>query len=275
MSFLNVKNNASSKLASAITAVATSLTVLTGEGARFPSSNFPITIDNEILLCSSRTGDVLTVTRAQESTSATVHGQGAAVRHNITAAIVTGLQKQVWDSDGDTGIQVEESADEDKIRMDVKGVEAFVLHDDGILDVAKQSAAYAYRATTNQTIPTTDWTKVQLNAELFDIQSEFDSVTNYRFTAKKAGLYALSARAGFAANVTGRRGVGFNKNGVITISNIVAALAAGSSVVFANGALQLAAGDYIELVVLQESGGDLDISASTGAGTFMIIYKGA
>lgn len=272
---LNVKNNASSKLASAITAVATSLTVLTGEGARFPTANFPITIDNEILKCTTRSGDILTVTRAQEGTSAAAHSAGAAVRHNITAAIITELQKQIWDSDGDTGIQVEESADEDKIRMDVKGVEAFVLHDDGILDVAKQSAAYAYRATTNQTIPTATWTKVELNAEIFDVQSEFDSVTNYRFTAKKAGLYALNARAGFVADATGRRGVGFYKNGSMTICNIVAALATGSSIVFASGALQLAAGDYIELVVLQETGGNLDISASTGAGTFMIIYKGA
>ena len=100
MSFLNVKNNASSVLASAITDVATSLTVATGEGARFPSSNFHITIDDEILLCTTRTGDVLTVTRAQEDTSAAAHGQGIAVRLNITAKVIEELQSNksqvVW-----------------------------------------------------------------------------------------------------------------------------------------------------------------------------------
>ena len=92
MSFLQVKNNASSVLAADITDVATSLTVATGEGAKFPASNFHITIENEILLCSTRTGDVLTVTRAQEGTSAAAHTAGKTVRLNITAAIVTELQ---------------------------------------------------------------------------------------------------------------------------------------------------------------------------------------
>jgi hypothetical protein len=91
--FLNVKNNASSILAADITNVATSLTVASGEGARFPTSNFHITIDNEILKCTTRSGDVFTVTRAQEGTSAAAHNQGAAVRLNITAAIIQELQE--------------------------------------------------------------------------------------------------------------------------------------------------------------------------------------
>jgi len=92
MAFLNVKNNASSKLAAAIDDDDLSLTVATGEGTRFPASNFHITIDDEILLCSSRTNDALTVTRAQESTGAAAHTRGANVRLNITAAIIEELQ---------------------------------------------------------------------------------------------------------------------------------------------------------------------------------------
>jgi hypothetical protein len=94
MSFLNVKNNASSILAAGIDAVATSLTVAAGEGARFPASNFHITIEDEILLCTTRTGDVLTVTRAQEGTAAAAHAAAKAVRLNITAAIIQELQDQ-------------------------------------------------------------------------------------------------------------------------------------------------------------------------------------
>ena len=94
-SWLNVKNNAESALASAITAAATSLTLVSGEGSKFPASNFHITIDDEIILCSSRIGDVLTVTRAQESTTASAHAAGAIVALNITAGIITQLQEAV------------------------------------------------------------------------------------------------------------------------------------------------------------------------------------
>lgn len=99
MSFLQVKNNAASKLAAAIDDDDLSLTVAAGEGARFPASNFHVTIEDEILLCSSRTNDVLTVTRAQEDTAAAAHALAKTVRLNITAAIIEELQllsKVVW-----------------------------------------------------------------------------------------------------------------------------------------------------------------------------------
>jgi len=101
--WLNVKNNAESALASAITAAATSLTLITGDGAKFPASNFHISIDDEILLCSSRTGDVLTVTRAQEGTVAAAHAVGAIVALNVTAGIITQLQEAVDLGGGEGG----------------------------------------------------------------------------------------------------------------------------------------------------------------------------
>jgi len=66
-------------LASTITATATSITVATGEGALLPASDFFIEIGNEILKCSSRTDDVLTVTRGQKSTTAAAHSSGDSV----------------------------------------------------------------------------------------------------------------------------------------------------------------------------------------------------
>jgi len=93
--WLNVKNNAESALASAITAAATTITLVSGEGSRFPSTNFNISIDDEILTCSSRSGDVLTVTRAQEDTIAAAHASGAIVALNVTAAVITQLQDGV------------------------------------------------------------------------------------------------------------------------------------------------------------------------------------
>jgi hypothetical protein len=91
--WLQVKNNASSSLVATITAIASSLTVKTGEGARFPAAfPFHISIDNEIMEVTARTGDVMTVTRAQEGTTGAIHASNTAVRLNITAAIVKQVQ---------------------------------------------------------------------------------------------------------------------------------------------------------------------------------------
>lgn len=98
---------------------------------------------------------------------------------------------EIIDADGDTKIQVEEGADEDKIRMDVKGVEAFHLDDAGILTLAKQSGFHAYQ-TVAQAIPNATNTVMNCGTESFDIQSEFD-LANDKFTAKAAGLYLCSA----------------------------------------------------------------------------------
>ncbi len=70
-------NNAKSTLASGITAVATSIFLATGDGALFPSpganEKFAVTLVDssgnvEIVYCTARSSDTLTVSRQQEST---------------------------------------------------------------------------------------------------------------------------------------------------------------------------------------------------------------
>jgi len=82
---------------------------------------------------------------------------------------------KIQDADGDTSWDVEESADEDKIHGKVKGVEAFLLDDAGILTLAKQSAARAYFTGNKYYIKDKVRVKVRLNTEDYDLQSEFDS----------------------------------------------------------------------------------------------------
>lgn len=88
-------NNASSTLASAISNVQTSLTLATGTGALFPSISgsdyFYATIVNssnliEIVRVTARSGDVLTVLRGQEGTSARAYNAGDKVEVRVTAA---------------------------------------------------------------------------------------------------------------------------------------------------------------------------------------------
>ena len=49
---------------------------------------------------------------------------------------------------------------------------------------------HAYR-TSSQTINTGTWTKIQIDVELFDSDSNFDATTNYRFTPTTVGKYYI------------------------------------------------------------------------------------
>lgn len=153
----------------------------------------------------------------------------------------------IRDADTDTKVDVEESADEDKVRMDVAGTEAFLLDDAGVMTLAKQSRARAYQ-TSGQSIPASTETKVALNIEDYDEQSEYDHVTNYRFTAKTAGYYLVCGNAVFSTLADGKKYVvGAKKNASAWIGigrGIIGGTeAAGASF---SGVIYLAIDDYVE-----------------------------
>lgn len=88
-------NNASSALNGSITDVATSLTVLDGSG--FPASGeFRLIIGDELLLCTERNTNTLTVERGVEGTTAAAHADGSPVVHIVTAGA---LQRYGRDND--------------------------------------------------------------------------------------------------------------------------------------------------------------------------------
>lgn len=60
-------------------------------------------------------------------------------------------------------------------------------------------AVKADRGTSDQTITTTTWTKVQLNSESFDLGGCFDSTTNYRWTPNVPGYYQMSSAVNISA----------------------------------------------------------------------------
>ena len=98
-------NNAASELASAVTSGAVSLALKTGDGAKFPTPSggdfFLVTlyqkvgqdeINHEIVKCTARAGDVLTVIRAQEGTTARAFAVGDPVELRLTAASLAAKQ---------------------------------------------------------------------------------------------------------------------------------------------------------------------------------------
>ena len=91
----NKKNLANGILASSITSSATSMTLESGYGAGMPDTPFSLTItppgqlstlgNSEIVTVTARTGDVLTITRAQKSTVAKAFSAGAVVANGVYA----------------------------------------------------------------------------------------------------------------------------------------------------------------------------------------------
>jgi hypothetical protein len=99
---LKLSNNASSTLAGAITAVATSFNVAATEGARFPALGagdwcmatlVKIVAGNEereIVKVTARTNDSFTVVRGQEGTTGTTFSAGDRIELRLTAGSLTG-----------------------------------------------------------------------------------------------------------------------------------------------------------------------------------------
>lgn len=177
--------------------------------------------------------------------------------------IILGVGKKLGDADGDTYIEVEETSDKDEIVAKVAGVEAQRIHDNGIIDFPKQSACRVTRNTA-QSIPNVTWTIVQYDTVEYDLQNEYDNITNYRYTAKEDGYYhvdasLLSASVSWPANATWELSVFLN--GVQQIEGY-------RTVVFTAGTwyldailssdIYLAKNDYIDIRVWQGQGNTIN-----------------
>jgi hypothetical protein len=97
-------NNASTTLAAPISNSATSVTLASGTGALFPNPSpgqqFALTFNDaatglltEIVYCTSRTGDVLTIVRGQESTTAQSWLAGDLAANLCTAGQMSAMQQ--------------------------------------------------------------------------------------------------------------------------------------------------------------------------------------
>lgn len=98
-------NNAGTTLAAPVTSAATVLNLAAGSGSLFPTPGagqiVAITLSdeatgliNEIVYCTNLAGDVMTVSRAQEGTTALAWNAGDFVDNLLTAATAQGFQQQ-------------------------------------------------------------------------------------------------------------------------------------------------------------------------------------
>jgi len=144
-------NNAASKLASGIASGATSLTVLSGQGALFPNptggNTFQLTLVRasdaaiEIVTCTARSTDTLTVTRAQEGTTALTLVANDAVALRITALWLTALSGTFTIAQGGTNGT--------SFTAPASGVAPLVYFDGTRLNVDSTPADAGYNTSTN------------------------------------------------------------------------------------------------------------------------------
>jgi hypothetical protein len=89
------------------------------------------------------------------------------------------------------------------------------------------------------------------------------SVNTSRLTAPIFGLYAGTGYVRFGASAVGIRELSVAVNGATTIAiQDLTALAAGVTIMQINWEYELSAGDYVELVAFQNSGGNLNVDVA-------------
>jgi len=130
----------------------------------------------------------------------------------------------------------------------------------------------------SQTISDSTYTALSYGADFIDPANQRDAGQATRLVARTPGLYQITAQAEFVANATGTRIIRITKNGTAvgrserifapdgTIVDAINTEAIGEATV---------AGDYFEVEVRQNSGGNLNINdAGTSVMFIMFPYQG-
>lgn len=178
---------------------------------------------------------------------------------------------KIQDADADSYVWVEKTADEDKVHIVTKGDECGLFHDNGILDLVKQSSC---KITSNaeQSIPNGSWTQMTFNADAYDIQDESD-LANNRITVKKAGTYLVIVAATIYNMPDGSQlasGSYLNGEmigqGTVCFSYVTSIMVVGTTVTYA------AAGSHFTAKAYQDSGAAKDLSAYVTQ-NYLAIYK--
>jgi len=120
--------------------------------------------------------------------------------------------------------------------------------------------------SANQSIADSSTVALAFNSERYDTDSMHDTVTNNtRLTCNTTGTYSITGSVQFAANGTGRRLVQIRLNGATVIGSASVPTASGTfnTDLFVTTDYQLSATDYVELVAFQNSGGALNVLATS------------
>jgi len=134
------------------------------------------------------------------------------------------------------------------------------------------SRARAY-LTSDQTIADSSDTKVTLNSKNYDGDDEFDSSTNYRFTAKNDGYYQVNASVSYASPVDQANYiVQIRKNGTAYSKAQISTSGTTRVSIPISDIVPLETDDYLELYTSHNSGSSRDIDGGT-IQAFMSVHR--
>ena len=201
-------NNAKTTLASGINNSATSITV--ADGSVFPSlaagEYFYVTFDdatyNEIAKVTARSGNVLTVIRAQDNTTARAFANGSDAHLRITASLLTEIQENIAAKSANQTVYnatAASSATAYNIGID-PGVEAnAMVFLDGVMQ-HHDTFSFSGSTLTFDAAPT-DGTKIEVVVDnLINTQSSNLTVDTFTATSGQTA-FTLSDAPGGEANV--------------------------------------------------------------------------
>lgn len=154
---------------------------------------------------------------------------------------------------------------------DVKGLDDEVVAIED--DLKNASRVRAYRAISVQSIPSSEWTKVQLNAENYDDQDEMVIVNPWRFTAKKAGTRSVKTAVYFQnAEADKVYLIAIYKNGAAVAYAQAHSSSTASIAPTLSDDVSFSVGDYLELYVYHNGAAAINLLFGS-AYTFMAIHK--
>jgi hypothetical protein len=140
------------------------------------------------------------------------------------------------------------------------------------------SGVYGYKAA-DQTLTTAVEAAMVMDTESYDTDAYHDNATtNTRFTIPTGfdGYYLLGAMVDFAGNATGVRRLSLRLNGATELA--LAQVSAAGATVTRMGTVSLithlAAADYVEATVFQNSGGNLAAVAGLSTTHFWMMRLG-
>lgn len=132
----------------------------------------------------------------------------------------------------------------------------------GVANWAAQPACRVYNST-NISIPGVNITVLTFDSERYDTGGLHSTSSNTsRLTCVVPGKYRIFGHCEYTQNGTGIRGLHIYVNGSLSIAETyVSAISTAHQGMTATTEYALAAGDYVELVAYQSSGGNLDVRA--------------
>jgi len=134
--------------------------------------------------------------------------------------------------------------------------------------------ARAYRTSSNQIISDAVATKVQLNGESYDTNSNFDTTTDYRYTAPITGYYQVSALAKIysSSGALGNAYIQIRKSGSeVAIAQMSSSPNSQASLSISD-IIYLTAGEYLELWAFGDITSGTVAIDSNGNSTYLAVH---